>query len=200
MFPTNRPVTYSCSPDLFGVRLLPSLLAGFAGATFPRFQRYYEGAKTAWPPSRPLAVRSRRDTSVDPADSLAPASGSPQLRQDVVQPVASVSGILSEELPSSPMFPGNPCASARLQRSRPSLRARSLRHVGAAPTAPNMRASAFTKLSGFNRPASTLAVYASCRPRGRRCKTRFGVATTLSPSGLPACACPHADRSPAGFQ
>ena len=56
----------------------------------------------------PLDFHSRADTSVDSACSLAAASESPRQRQDVGKPVASISGVLAEEKPSSPIFPGNP--------------------------------------------------------------------------------------------
>jgi len=55
-----------------------------------------------------LDSHSRADTSVDSGFSLAAASESPQQRQDVGKPVAPNSGMLAEEKPSSPIFPGNP--------------------------------------------------------------------------------------------
>ena len=74
----------------------------------------------------PLDSHSRADTSVDSACSLAVASESPRLHQDVGKPVASMSGMLAEEKSSSPIFPGNPhvptpCSSTPVPPSRLAL-------------------------------------------------------------------------------
>jgi hypothetical protein len=123
---TNSSVCCGVSPDLSGSDSSLPYSRALPGRHFPAFMRYYEGAKTAWPPSRPLVVHSRPDTSVDPACLLAAASESPRLRRDVVQPVASYVRRISEELPNSPMFTGNPLAPLPCSfRSRSGLNARS---------------------------------------------------------------------------
>jgi len=121
VFPTDSPVTSPKEPWIPRVRLLPSLLTGFAGSAFPRFQPSRQcfaqsGGRVGTIEELrlldfhlgPLVFGLRPDTSVDSVYSLAFASESPRQRRDVSKPVASISGMLAEEKASYPIFPGNP--------------------------------------------------------------------------------------------
>jgi len=73
----------------------------------------------------------------------------------------------------SPKFPANPSCICPALRPRPDLRARLLRRFGVVLAQQEGEGSNHTSLSGLNPTAFALAVYASCRPLGRRRKTRF---------------------------
>ena len=74
----------------------------------------------------------------------------------------------------SPKFPANPSCICPALRLRPGLHARL--SSGASVLPPHIKTSkapAIHALSKLNHTAFALAVYASCRPLGRRRKTRF---------------------------
>jgi hypothetical protein len=118
--------------------------------------------------------------------------------QDVVQPVSSRSGLFGGEA-SPPIFPGNPLVPMPRSStpSRPSCPV-CLWHVGAAPLRLTRWAREISFVSWLYSAASTLAVYASCRPHRRRRKTRLQVLTRLSCAGFALRTSP--ESVPAGFR
>lgn len=140
----------------------------------------------------PLDFHSRADTSVDPAYSLAAASESPRLRRDVVKPVASVSGILRRRSRALPSSQGTLMCLCPDLRPRSGLRAWPITaHRCCPPCHETVDPRRFCHFSGLNRTALALAVYASCRPRGRRRKTRLRAARLALTAGRVALPFPR---------
>ena len=84
------------------------------------------------------------------------------------------SGICPKDAFGSPKFPANPSCIRPALRLRPGLHARHLN--GASVLPPHItksRTPEISLLTQLNHTAFALAVYASCRPHGRRRKTRF---------------------------
>ena len=156
------------------------------GQHFPAFHRYYEGAKTARLPSRTARYFTRCPI---PPLTLAIRS----------QPRQSHRGCAGTLFSRWHPFSGRlrrksralPCSQGTLMCLCPALRPRSRLHarpVAARRYCPPSHESEDPRplchFSGLHRTASALAVYASCRPRGRLRKTRFGAVANLSPVGF----------------
>ena len=73
----------------------------------------------------------------------------------------------------SPKFPANPSCICPVLRLRPDLHARLSRRFGVVLAQQEGEDPSDSSLSKLNHTAFALAVYASCRPLGRRRKTRF---------------------------
>jgi hypothetical protein len=80
----------------------------------------------------------------------------------------------------SPKFPANPSCICPVLRLRPGLHARLSRRFGVVLAQQEGEDPSNSALSKLNRTAFALAVYASCRPLGRRRKTRFRWLANLS--------------------
>jgi hypothetical protein len=83
----------------------------------------------------------------------------------------------------SPKFPANPSCICPVLRLRPGLHARLSRRFSVVLAQQEGEDPSDTSLSKLNHTAFALAVYASCRPLGRRRKTRFRWRINL-PGGL----------------
>jgi hypothetical protein len=172
------------------------------GQHFPAFHRYYEGAKTARLPSRTARCFTRCPI---PPLTLA-------IRSQPRQSHRGCAGtLISRWRPFSGMLRRKslalPCSQGTLMCLCPALRPRSRLHarpVAARRYCPPSHESEDPRplchFSGLYHTASALAVYASCRPRGRLRKTRFGAVANLSPVGFHhIVAIRHsADRYPQG--
>jgi hypothetical protein len=80
----------------------------------------------------------------------------------------------------SPKFPANPSCICPVLRLRPGLHARLWRRFGVVLAQQEGEDPSDTSFSKLNHTAFALAVYASCRPLGRRRKTRFRWLANLS--------------------
>jgi hypothetical protein len=166
----------------------PSLLPGSDGTPSPAFHRYYEAATTtvvsrsAPPPSSALdsaalcltsLFRSSRSGSPRPARRVFCSTGCTLFRSS------------STRNPRLSQVPREPhCAFAVLsdsgRASVPGLHGTSV----LSPVKRTRRTSTTLTLSELYHTASALAVYASCRHRWRRRKTRFRGLASLSRVGL----------------
>ena len=122
-----------------------------------------------------------RNTSVDFQLSLVRAGEIATRSPGCCLPVSpSVPAFGPKDAFGSPKFPANPSCICPALRPRPGLHARRLRRFGFAPVSKTTKAPTTTALSELNPTAFALAVYASCRPLGRRRKTRFRWLANLS--------------------
>jgi hypothetical protein len=84
----------------------------------------------------------------------------------------------------SRVFHGLPVETLPCSRTPPNpSRLTRWRRVGLAPAIKKARTLSELGFSGLNSTASFLAVYASCRPLRRRCKTRFSVSVLVLSGG-----------------
>jgi len=166
MFPNNGSVT----------RPLPSLLPGSGGTPSPVFYRYYEAAKTTVVAHRALRLFSVAPGGLELTSLVcSPGPGSPRpKRLGVVHRFSPAPVCGPKETYGAPRFPENPITPLPYsQIPAEPRRLASLRRSGVAPANSTTKAPARNILSRLNHMALAFTVYASCRPLGRRRKTRF---------------------------
>jgi hypothetical protein len=153
----------------------PSLLPGSEGNRSPAFSRYYEAAKT----TRLVGRHSVCHVAL-PYLGLISSLRSPPQGNRCVSAWVLVTGLthlrffVPEDAFGPPRFPENPAMLLPCsQIPAGPRRLANLRRFGAAPVNSTTKAPATNILSRLNHTALAFAVYASCRPFGRRRKTRF---------------------------
>jgi hypothetical protein len=165
MFPNNSSVT----------RPLPSLPPGSDGTPSPAFPRYYVAAKTTVVARPALRFSGVAQGGLE-LTSLArsPGPGSPRLMRLGVVDRCHPLPVLIPRTYGPPRFPENPVMPLPCsQIPAGPRRLACLRRCGAAPANSTAKAPATNILSRLNPTALALAIYASCRPRGRLRKTHF---------------------------
>ena len=153
----------------------------------PVFYRYYVGAKTPFPPALArtyLAAQSRGVGLV----FIGPLSSRLTWRgRGRCCPVSPSSGCCSLVWCGSPVFHGLPFDGLPCSSTPPVSSVLALRTSVIAPVITTTKAIGYLFISWLIHTAFHLAVYASCRPLGRRCKTRLQCgATRLLTGFLPA--------------
>ena len=180
MFPINGYVT----------RPLPSLLPGSDGTPSPVFHRYYEAATTTVVAHPALRFSNVAPSGLELTSRFhSPAPGSRRLRRlGVVDRFHPFPVPVPKETYGSPKFPASPSDLCRALGPRSAPRAQVVAALRHGPRNCNCKGTHQICLSRLYHTASVIAVYASCRPRGRRRKTRFRWLTGLSGWAFP---CPQ---------
>ena len=160
----------------------PSLLPGSDGTRSPGFNWYYEAATTTGRFLRhsvcSVAPQYLGSISNFRSSSRGNRRANARVLFDRCHPLLPV--LCPKDAFGSPKFPANPSCICPVLRLRPGLHARLSRRFSVVLAQQEGEDPGDSSLSKLNRTAFALAVYASCRPLGRRRKTRFRWLANLS--------------------